>query len=676
MSRSILIVLIILLIAMACFAQVPASSEKPLQFDVKNMDRTVNACDNFYKYACGTWMANNPIPSDQSRWGRFSQLSENNLAILRNILEEAAKPDPKRSPVMQKIGDMYASCMDEATVNQLGAKPIEPLLERVNKIKNQKDVIPAIAFLHNQGISGLFNLFPSPDMHDATQMIAFLDQGGLGLPDRDYYLKDDPKSKETREKYVAHVQKMLELLGDKPEAAAAGAKKVLDIETSLAKASMDRAARRVPANRDHKMSSKEAIALAPNFELAEYFKNRETPSFDTLNVVNPEFFKQINAVVVSVPVEDWKTYLRWHVVRDTATSLSDPFVQEDFAFENEYLNGQKEIRARWKRCVRRVDGELGEALGQPYVEKTFGADGKQRTLKMVDDIEKAMSEDFKQLTWMTDTTKKQSQVKLDAIRNNIGYPDKWRDYSTVKIVRGDLLGNTLRADVFETKRQINKISKPVDRSEWSMTPPTVNAYYRPSFNDINFPAGILQPPFFDKSIDDAVNYGGIGAVVGHELTHGFDDQGSQFDAQGNFKSWWTPEDRKEFEARTDCIANEYSGFVAVDDVHLNGRLTLGENTADNGGVRIALMALKDSLKGKEAPKIDDFTPEQRFFLGFAQIWCMNQTPQSSRVLALTDPHSPGQYRVNGVVSNMPEFREAFGCKPGQAMVRENSCHVW
>jgi putative endopeptidase len=665
----------VLLLAFS-FAFGQASSNTAVKFDVKNMDKTIDPCVDFYKYACGGWMASNPIPSDQVRWGRFNQLAENNLLLLKGILEKASQSGAGRGAIEQKIGDYYTSCMDETQVNKLGTKPIQPLLDRVAKIKSQKDLLTTIAYLHNNDVPALFNLFSQPDMHDATLMIAFVDQGGLTLPDRDYYIKDDAKSKETREKYVAHVQKMLELLGDKSDVAAASAKKILEIETSLAKASMDRAARRVPANRDHKMTTAELQSLAPNFLFSDYVKERGAPSFSNLNNVNPEFFKQIDPLVKSVSLEDWKTYLRWKVLNNAAPLLSDPFVSQDFEFNRKYLNGQKELAPRWKRCVRRIDNELGEALGQIYVEQNFGAEGKAKTLELVKNVEDAMGQDFKSLDWMSDTTKKQAQVKLDAIRNNIGYPDKWRDYSTVNIEKADLLGNSLRASAFEVKRNLNKIGKPVDRSEWSMSPPTVNAYYRAAMNDINFPAGILQPPFYDQTIDAAVNYGGIGAVIGHELTHGFDDQGSQFDAQGNFQSWWTKEDRAEFDKRTGCIADEYASFVAVDDVHLNGRLTLGENTADNGGVKIAYMALQNALKGKEAPQADGLTPDQRFFLGYAQIWCQNVTPESSRVLALTDPHSPGQYRVNGVVQNSAEFQKAFGCKAGQPMVRENACRVW
>ncbi|HLH07249.1 MAG TPA: M13 family metallopeptidase [Terriglobales bacterium] len=642
------------------------------------MDPSADPCVNFYQYACGGWMAKNPIPGDQSRWGRFDELQERNYDILHGILEKAAIPNPKRDAVMQKIGDNYAACMDETRVNALGAKPIQTELQRIEAIKSRQDVIKTVAYLHSIGVNSLFGFGPGPNMHDASQMIANVDQGGLGLPDRDYYLKADPKSVETRERYVAHVEKMFELLGDKPDSAEAEAKTVLQIETDLAKASMDRAERRNPAKRDHLMSVAELNTLAPNFEFTRYFADANAPKFDKLNVLNPEFFKQVNGTLDSVPIADWKTYLRWHLVRTTAPALSEPFIEEDFAFERKYMNGQKEIQARWKRCVIRTDHQLGEALGQPYVDETFGVEGKQRTLKMVNAIEKAMGEDIQDLAWMTDETKKQADVKLRAVNNHIGYPDKWRDYSKLTIKRDDALRNYLRANTFEENRQLNKIGKPVDRSEWSMSPPTVNAYYRPPMNDINFPAGILQPPFYDNNIDDAVNYGGIGAVIGHELTHGFDDQGSQYDALGNFHSWWTPADRAEFDKRTQCLADQYASYVAVDDVHLNGKLTLGENTADNGGVRISYLALQDAMtqKGGKPAEIDGFKPEQRFFLSYGQIWCQNVTPENSRLRAFTDPHSPGKYRVNGVVSNSAEFQKAFGCKAGQPMVRENACHVW
>ena len=656
----------------------PTQVEKIPVFDQSAMDKSVNACENFYKYACGGWQAKNPIPADQASWGRFNELQERNRDVLHDILERAAKGGASRTPVMQKIGDMYGSCMDEAKANQLGAKPIQPELDAIAKVTDRTSLIREIADLHKKTIGALFRFGATPDLHNASMTIAGADQAGTSLPDRDYYLKDDAKSVETRQKYVEHVTNMFKLLGDAPEKAAAEAKAVMDIETQLAKAQMDRVSRRNPANLDHPMTRAEFEQMAPNFDMKSYLAVVNPPAFEKVNVGNPNFFKEVAPLLESIPVDSWKSYLRFHVAREAAPYLSEPFVTENFNFWNKYLGGQKEQQVRWKRCVRLTDAELGEALGQPFVEETFGKEGKERTLAMVNAIEKAMSQDLKQLEWMTDETKKAAQVKLDGVKNKIGYPDKWKDYSTVKIVPGDLLGNVERADVFEYNRQMAKIGKPVDPMEWGMSPPTVNAYYSPLQNNINFPAGILQPPFYDNKMDDAVNLGGIGAVIGHELTHGFDDQGSRFDAKGNLRNWWTEKDNAEFQKRTGCIADEYSNFVAIDDVHLNGKLTLGENTADNGGLRLAYMALHDRLQAPGAMEklIDGFTPDQRFFIAWGQIWCQNQSPEQSRLRALTDPHSPGQYRVNGVVSNMPEFQKAFGCKTGDPMVRENACRVW
>ena len=651
---------------------------RPKSFDLSAMDKSVNPCDDFYEYACGTWRKNNPIPSDQSRWGRFNELADYNRQFLHNILEKASANDPKRTPVMQKIGDMYQSCMDEPAVNAKGSTPLKPELDRIAAISNKDQLLETIAYLHSVGVPALFGFGASPDLHNASTMIASVSQGGLGLPDRDYYLEQDPKSQETRQKYVEHVGKMFVLLGDNEATAKKEAQAVMDIETKLAEAAYKRVMMRDPKNRDHKMKVTELEALAPNFQFARFFAASGAPEFSEVNVVPPDFFQKTNSVVDSVSLDDWKAYLRWHLVRAAAPTLSDPFVNENFSFYGQYLAGQKELEPRWKRCVQTTDRLLGEALGQPYVNETFGADGKARMLKMVNALEAALGGDIQNLDWMTAETKKQALVKLRAITNKIGYPDKWRDYGTVKIVRGDFFGDAQSARAFEAKRNMNKIGKPLNKDEWTMTPPTVNAYYSAPNNDINFPAGILQPPFFDKSEDDAVNFGGIGVVIGHELTHGFDDQGSKFDAGGNFTNWWTPSDRTEFEKRTDCIADEYSSFVAVDDVHLNGRLTLGENTADNGGLRIALAALRKDIASnpKAGAKKDGFTAEQRFFLGFAQVWCQNSTPESSRLLAKTDPHSPGQYRVNGTLQNSPDFAKAFGCKAGQKMVSANACHVW
>ncbi|MCU1221459.1 MAG: endothelin-converting enzyme [Candidatus Angelobacter sp.] len=652
--------------------------KRPKSYDLDAMDKSVDPCQDFYQYACGTWRKNNPIPPDQARWGRFNELAEYNRQFLRNILEKVSADDPKRTPVQQKIGDMYQSCMDETAVNKKGSTPLKPELDRIAAITTKDQLVDTIAYLQSLGVQALFGFGASPDLHNASMQIANVVQGGLGLPDRDYYSDTDAKSQETRQKYLEHMAKMFVLLGDDEAAAKKEAQAVMDIETRLADAAFKRVMMRDPKNRDHKMKVTELATLAPNFKFDRFFTSTGAPGFTEVNVVPPDYFQKVDGVVDSVPVADWKTYLRWHAVRAGAQTLSEPFVRENFAFYGQYLNGQKELQPRWKRCVQVTDGLLGEALGKPYVDATFGADGKQRMLKMVNALEESLGQDIQALDWMTPETKKQAVVKLHAITNKIGYPDTWRDYSTVKIVRGDLVGNAQRARAFEIKRNLNKIGKPLDKKEWGMTPPTVNAYYSAANNDINFPAGILQPPFFDKEADDAVNFGGIGVVIGHELTHGFDDQGSKFDAEGNLTNWWTQADRDEFDKRTSCIADEYSSFVAVDDVHLNGRLTLGENTADNGGLRIALAALHSDMEKdpKAAATKDGFTPEQRFFIGFAQVWCQNATPESSRLLAKTDPHSPGEYRTNGTLQNSADFAKAFGCKAGQKMVSANACHVW
>jgi endothelin-converting enzyme/putative endopeptidase len=508
------------------------------------------------------------------------------------------------------------------------------------------------------------------------QVIAQADQGGLGLPERDYYFKDDAKSVELRKQYVEHVQKMLELLGEPPDRAAAGAQAILRFETGLAKGSLDVVSRRDPTQVYHKLTLHQLVSLNPAIDWSKYLAGVGAPKFDELNVAVPNFFRTLESLMVQTSLDDIKAYLRWQLVHSQAALLSAPFVNEDFHFFRQILAGAKELQPRWKRCVAAVDSDLGFALGEKYVEAAFGAEQKARTLHMVEAIEKALDADIHTLSWMTPATKEQALIKLRAVANKIGYPDKWRDYSSVKIVRGDALGNDQRATEFEMHRMLNKIGTATDRTEWLMTPPTVNAYYNPTENNINFPAGILQPPFFDRRLDDAVNYGAIGAVVGHELTHGFDDQGRQFDREGNLKDWWTPEDAKEFEKRAECFVQEYSKFMPIDDVHLNGKLTLGENTADNGGVRLAFMALMDSLNGKPRPKIDGLTPEQRFFLGWGQIWCQNVRPEMSRMMIQLDPHSPGRERVNGVLSNMPEFQQAYACKAGQPMVRQNACRVW
>jgi putative endopeptidase len=660
-------------------ADTKSAKEQPApKFDIGNIDKTADPCTDFYQYACGNWIKNNPIPGDQSSWESFGEVYEHNLVVLRQVLEKASANDPARSAVQQKIGDFYASCMDETAANKAGYKPLQPELERIAAVKDKTQMIELMSHEQMVGPNPLLGFGAGPDLHNAEMTTAAIDQSGLSLPDRDYYLKDDAPTLAIRKAFVDHMKKLFSLIGQSPEQSAKSADTVLKIETELAKAYMERTLRRDPKNRDHKMSVAAAEALGPNFHLARYFAASGAPAFTELNVGNPDFFKNVNGVIESTPLDDWKTYMTWQMVSNAAAWLSDDFVQEDFKFQ-QAITGQKELPVRWKRCVNATDNALGEALGQPYVDATFGVEGKQRMLKMVDALENALKRDITDLPWMTETTKKEGLVKLAAIRNKIGYPDKWRDYSKLTISRGDLLGNIYRASEFETRRRLQKIGKPVDKLEWNMTPPTVNAYYSGSHNEIVFPAGILQPPFFDRSMDDAVNMGGIGLVIGHELTHGFDDQGRKFDPKGNLRDWWTAEDGKEFEKRASCVSDEYSGFTAVDDLKLNGKLTLGENTADNGGARIALMALHDLMaQSKQDPdkKIDGYTTDQRFFLGFGRVWCQNVTPELSRMLVRVDPHSPGRWRVNGVVRNMPEFQKAFGCKAGQPMAPENACRVW
>jgi endothelin-converting enzyme/putative endopeptidase len=667
--------ILLLLASAAASAQPPKTPIVP-SFDIKALDTKADPCVDFYQYSCGTWLAQNPIPADQSTWGRFSELAERNRQILYNILEEASANDPRRDQVTREIGDFFAACMDTADIDKRGVAPIKPELDRIDALKTKQEIPAEIVRLHRLGVGAFFGFDSTQDAKDSEQVIAEVDQGGLGLPDRDYYVKDDAKAVELRNQYLAHVQKMLELLGDASEKAKSKAAAIMKIETELAKGSQDRVTRRDPNATYHKMTVHELFSLCPFIEWPKYFEGMGAPPVDSLTVVAPNFFRQLETTLVTNNLDDLKTYMRWHLVHTSARLLPTAFVDANFDFYGKILTGAKEQRPRWKRCVDFTDSDLGEALGEKYVDKTFGVEGKQRALKMVNEIEKALGDDLQTLSWMTPETRKQALLKLEAVKNKIGFPDKWRDYSSIEIDRDDALGNDRRAAEFEVERGLHKIGKPVDRGEWGMSPPTVNAYYDPQMNNINFPAGILQPPFYSNKIDDAVNYGGIGAVIGHELTHGFDDEGRQFDAQGNLRDWWTPADAKAFEERAECFVKEYSGFIAVGDIHLNGKLTLGENTADNGGLRLAFMALMDTLKGKQAPKIDGFTPDQRFFLGWGQVWCDSRRPELERMLATVDPHSPAQDRVNGVVSNMPEFRKAFSCKIGQPMVRDPQCRVW
>ncbi len=645
-------------------------------FDPTALDRAADPCANFYQYACGGWMGSNPVPSDQSSWGRFNVLQEHNRTILQSILEGAMTDKPGRPTVEREIGDYYAACMDEHAIDARGMAALKPDLDAINAIRDKGAITGLVAHLYQIGSAPFFRFSSSQDAKDATQVIGDLDQGGLGLPDRDYYLKTDAKSVELRKKYVAHVAKMFELAGSAPAEAAKKADAVMAVETALAKGSMDVVSRRDPNKVYHKLTVKELVSLSPTFDWPRFFEAVGAPAIGSLNVDVPPFLRAMESELVQSNLEDLKTYMTWHLLNDNSDVLPSNFQQETFAFYGKELQGAKEMRVRWKRCVDQVDGQLPDALSQKFVEKTLGEEGKRRTQQMVGAIEKMMGQDIESLDWMTPKTKEQAMIKLHAVANKIGTKQHWIDYSKVPISRGDAYGNAERTSQFQLEYQLAKIGKPVDKTDWQMSQPTVNAYYDPQENDINFPAGILQPPFWDNKMDDAVNYGAIGAVIGHELTHGFDDQGRQFDAQGNLRDWWTEQDGKAFDQRVQCIVKEYSSFTAIDDVKVNGELTLGENTADNGGLRIAYMALLDTLGGKHPPKRDGFTAEQRFFLGWGQIWCENITPERARVLAQVDPHSPAKDRVNGVVSNMPEFQKAFSCKAGQPMVRYPACRVW
>jgi endothelin-converting enzyme/putative endopeptidase len=641
--------------------------------DLKSINRMVDPCTDFFQFACGGWTANNPIPADQARWGRFDELQERNNEILHKVLETAAAASDAST---RKIGDYYATCMDEAAIEKNGVTPLEPDFQKIAALKSASELPALMANLHTIGVNAFFSFGAEGDFKNAKMVIAQLDQGGLGLPDRDYYFRADGRSADIRGQYVDHVGKLLALTGRRREQGPAQAASVMKFETGLAKGALDNVTRRDPTKVYHKITVAELQALTPNFDWSAYFRGTGAPPFTEVNVAEPEFFKAFGQMLATTPLDDLKAYLDWHVVHANAILLPSAFVAENFRFYSATLRGVSEQRQRWKRCVQYTDGDLGEALGQAFVTATFGPRAKTDTLKMVADVEAALRQDITSLPWMTETTKQQAFTKLRAISNKIGYPDTWRDYSALDIVRGDAIGNSHRANAFEFRRQMRKIGKPLDKTEWGMTPPTVNAYYNPLENNVNFPAGILQTPFYDASTDAAINYGGAGAVIGHELTHGFDDQGRQFDGEGNLKDWWTDADAKAFVERASCLVDQYSSYSPIDEVKLNGKLTLGENTADNGGLRIALMAYLGSAAAKEAQTLDGFTPEQRVFLGWGQIWCESRRPEFERLQAQTNPHSPGRFRVNGAVSNMPEFQKAFSCKPDAAMVRANACRVW
>ena len=645
----------------------------PAGIEIDALDRAADPCNDFYQFACGGWIAKNPLPADRRSWGRFQEVQDRNFTILRRILEtpstERVEGDRKRA------ADYYAACMDEPGIEANGLAPLGPELATINALSNPDDLPVLVAHLHSVGVQALFRFGSQTDLRDATQAIADVDQGGLGLPDRETYLRSDARSVDQRDKYVVHVERLFTLAGVEPDRAGAEAQAVLALETAMAGAMLDRVKRRDPASTNHPMTPADLQGFTPNFDWKKYAAAAGAPSFHSINVSVPDYMKALDALIASTPVGDLKAYLRYHLLHASADLLPKRFADAQFDFFSRTLAGQQAELPRWRRCVEQTDERMGEALGKAFVEEAFSPQAKADTLKMVQGIKDAMRQDIDAAPWMSGETKKAAMTKLDAVVDRIGYPETWRDYAPLRVTRDDALGNRQRALSFERDRVLKQIGQPVDRREWGMTPPTVNAYYSPNRNNINFPAGILQPPFYRAGRDAAANYGGAGAVIGHELTHGFDDQGRRFDGQGNLRDWWTAADGKAFEERANCVADQYSGYTVAGDTHVNGRLTLGENTADNGGIRLALMAYLAG-PGAKAPKMDGFTGEQRVFLGWAQVWCETARPEAERLKAATNPHSSNKYRVNGPLSNMPEFRKAFSCKPDAPMVRQNACRVW
>ncbi len=648
-------------------------------FDTAGMDTKTQACADFYQYANGGWLAANPIPAAYSAWGVANILNEKTRDTLHEILEAAAKNTAaKKGSNEQKVGDYYASCMDEAKIEAEGLKPIQAELDLINKISDQKSLQTAIAHMHSYGYNVLFGSGSNRDFKNASETIIGISQGGLGLPTRDYYFKDDARSKTIRDEYVKHVAKMFELMGDDAAKAAAEAQAVMTLETKLAQGSKAPVELRDPEKLYHRMAMTAVKDVAPGFDWVAYFQTVGNSKAD-VNVSTPDFFKVMNTELTATSIADWQTYLRWNLINRAASGLSAKFVDEDFHFKGTVLQGTRENLPRWKRCVSATDGALGEALGAVYVQKAFTPAAKQRALMMVRNLEAALTSDISTLSWMSDATRQKAIAKLEAFMNKIGYPDKWRDYSTLTVDRSAYQTNRFRVSKFNEARDWAKIGKPVDRAEWAMSPPTLNAYYNPQNNEIVFPAGILQPPYFDPNADDALNYGGIGSVIGHEMTHGFDDQGARFDPTGNLANWWSDADLKAFKERAGCIVNQFNAFEVEKGLNMNGSLVQGESIADLGGLVVAYAAFQKSMEGKPRPaNIDGFTPEQRFFLGFARGWATNMRPEIARLIALQDPHPLSKFRVNGPLSNMPQFAAAFACKEGDPMVRpeKDRCVIW
>src|SRR5215470_2366064 len=645
-------------------------------FSVSNLDKSCKPCDNFYEFAMGGWMKGNPIPAEYPSWGTFTQLRDSNLTAMHSILDAAAAEKTKAGTDAQKIGDFYASCMDTTAIDAAGLKPLASDFAAIDAISDRKSLDAEIARLQREGANVLFRFNSGQDIKDSTRVIANANQGGLGMPDRDYYFRDDEKSKQLRADYLRHVAKMFELAGDPADKATTEANTVMSLETALAKASRTRVELRDPEKNYNLLPVADLKTLTPDWNWENYLHAIDAPPVPQINIRQPDFFKAMNQELGTVSLADWKVYLRWHLIHASAPGLPDKFVNENFDFYDRKLSGTKEILPRWKRCVQSTDRNLGEALGKVYVDKYFPPAAKARAKEMVNNLIAALREDIPTLSWMGPETKKEALAKLEAFNVKIGYTDKWRDYSKLTIDRTSYAANIRRSYEFELARQLAKIGKPVDRTEWGMTPPTVNAYYNSTMNEIVFPAGILQPPFYNPNADDAVNYGGIGAVIGHEISHGFDDQGSKFDGKGNLHEWWTPEDRKNFTERGDCVVNQFNGYEVEPGLHQNGKLVLGESIGDLGGLAIAYAAYEKSIAGKRPPDIDGFTPEQRFFLGWAQVWGTNERIEAARLQTNTDPHPLPQFRGNGPLSNMAEFAKAFGCKKGDAMVRESACKIW
>jgi putative endopeptidase len=666
------------MVVLAVVAAAPTFAQAVHGIDRSDLDTTCAPCTDFYQFATGGWRAQNPIPKEYPTWGAFQALQEHNRDVLHEVLDAAVQDTATaKDPTMRKLGVFYASCMDSAAADAAHLTPLQDEIRLTDQLTTPSNVRAEITHLQEEGIDVAFAFIINQDRKQSTREALYVQQGGLGLPDRDYYTKTDTASARIRSEYAAHVGRVLALSGTAPVQARAEADSVVALETALAYASMTRVERRDPYNTYHKMTIAGADSIAPHLEWKAWLTDLQVPNVPDVIVMQPRFLSALDSLLAHEPISVWRAYLRWHFLDTTAPWLDSAFVAEDFRMR-QVLTGVPAMQPRWRRCVQATDRGMGEALGKAYVARAFSPEAKQRALDLVHNLELTLKNDLATLSWMSPATRQAAIVKLAAFSNKIGYPDKWRDYSSLTVEHRPFVLNFLDANRFDVRRRLKKLGAPVDRTEYTMSPPTVNAYYNGSMNEIVFPAGILQPPFFDPQGDDASNYGGIGYVIGHEMTHGFDDQGRKFDAEGNLRDWWTPEDAKAYNERSSLVADQYSQYVAVDSVHLNGRLTLGENTADIGGLKIAYMAMEHAYENKPRDTVGGFTPEQRFFIAVAQIWRENTRPAYARQLAITDPHSPGRWRIDGPLSDMPEFAKAFGCHAGDPMVRPENVRpqIW